>query len=264
MSQVDVVIPVYGRPDMLKSCLEALKAQTFTSFAITVVDDASPKGLVSENIAELCKEYEARLFVNSANSGFPKTVNRGARKCDAPFMLLLNSDVMLRPNALEVLISEMAAPDVGIAAPMLLFAENSPMGPAGKIQHVGMAFNVTATPVHIFLGWSVDNPRAVRRRDDWPCVTGACFLTRRATWRKVGGFQEVYGRGTFEDVEFCLTVRKVLGHKIVVNPEAIGEHVVGASAIGQPGGKGYDLRGNFQVFITRMRQFVEHDDYHFW
>jgi GT2 family glycosyltransferase len=261
MPQVDVVIPVYGRPDLLEKCLIALKAQTFTNYAVTVVDDATPGD--DGTIAHICQHHQARLLVNNVNSGFPKTVNRGVRKCDAPYLLILNSDVELRPDALGILVGELNAdPEVDIVAPMLLFANDSPSGPAGRIQHVGMAFNVTATPVHVFLAWSIDNPRAVARRDDWPAVSGACFLTRRVTWRKVGGFQECYGRGTYEDVEYCVTVRKVLGHKIVVNPAAIGTHVVGASAT-QEGG-GFDIRGNHQVFITRMRQFVLHDDYHFW
>jgi GT2 family glycosyltransferase len=234
-------------------------SQTFANFAVTVVDDKSPND--GDTIAKICQHYNARLLVNSTNSGFPKTVNRGARKCDAPYLLILNSDVELRSDALGVLVGELNTnPDVDIVAPMLLFANDSPSGPAGKIQHVGMAFNVTATPIHVFLAWSVDNPRAVVRRDDWPAVSGSCFLTRRVTWRKVGGFQECYGRGTYEDVEYCVTVRKVLGHKIIVNPAAIGTHVVGASARDQ----GFDIRGNHQIFIARMRQFVLHDDYHFW
>jgi GT2 family glycosyltransferase len=260
MSQVDVVIPVYGRPELLEKCLVALKAQTFTNFTVTVVDDKSTE---AGPIAEVCTKHKVRLLVNNVNSGFPKTVNRGARKCDAPYLLILNSDVELQPAALGILVRELDAdPEVDIVAPMLLFANDSPSGPAGRIQSVGMAFNVTATPVHVFLAWSTNNVRTVARRDDWPAVTGACFLTRRVTWRKVGGFQECYGRGTYEDVEYCVTVRKVLGHKVVVNPAAVGTHVVGASAT-QDGG-GFDIRGNHQIFITRMRQFVLHDDYHFW
>jgi hypothetical protein len=87
-------------------------------------------------------------------------------------------------------------------------------------------------------------------------------MTRRALWNNAGGFQQAYGRGTFEDVEYCLVVKYVMKKLIVVNPLFRGVHYVGASSssIDKP----FDLQSNQQVFTVRMKQFVRHDEYLFW
>jgi GT2 family glycosyltransferase len=102
----------------------------------------------------------------------------------------------------------------------------------------------------------------VQRRDNLSAVTGACFITTRVIWRKLGGFSEAYGTGTCEDVEFCLGVKRVLGKKIVVDPAAQGTHVVGASSATQ--NKPFALRDNLKLLQLRMRQFILHDEYLLW
>lgn len=253
MPSLDIVIPVYGKPDLLEKCLESIPQGA--GYGVITVDDAS----VDCDIKPISRRFGARYFKNDRNAGFPYTANRGVSKGLAPLVLLLNTDVVLEPGAIDVLVKEFANPKVGIAAPMLLFPEDSEWGSPGKIQHVGMAFDITGFPYHIFLGWSPSNPRAVQYRNTLNCVTGACFMFRRQIWNEIGGFDLVYGRGTFEDVEFCLKVRQKR-HLIVVNPAARGTHRVAQSA---KDSGGFPIKENFMMFRSRCSSIVRHDEYLF-
>lgn len=254
MYKLDVVIPVYGQHELLSKCLDSIPCNDPT-FNIVLVNDAGP-----EIPADLVKKKDCRVFNNRVNVGFPGTVNKGVSKCAAPLVLILNTDVILECGVVDKLIAEMEDPTIGIAAPMLLFPEGTESGPAGKIQHAGIAFDIHGMPQHIFLGWSADNPKPNIKRD-WPCVTGACFMTRRSLWKRVGGFNLAYGRGTFEDVEYCISVRS-LGNRILMCPELRGSHYVGQSA--KEPNKGFDVQGNARLFKQASEGIVKHDDFLYW
>lgn len=250
----DVVIPTYGGAQLLAQAVDALP----TEMNIAIIDDAGPEEKEIQKIA--LDRKHVRYFRRKENKGFPATANFGMSKVGGTkFVLLLNSDVILEPNALEVLFSEMKDPDVCIAAPMLVFPEVSEWGTPSAIQHVGMAANVQGQILHLFVGWSVDNERAVQRRE-LTLVTGACMLIRMSAWKQVKGFDPIYGKGTYEDVEFCYMV-KAMGGKVICNPDARGIHYVGQS-VKRAGG--YDLSRNYQIFRSRLGHLLTHDDYKYW
>src|SRR4030066_424432 len=71
---------------------------------------------------------------------------------------------------------------------------------------------------------SIDNPMK-----EVYAVTGAAFMTKKNIWNKARGFNEAYGKGTWEDMDYCLTVRD-MGYNVIVNPEAVAVHYTGATA----------------------------------
>src|SRR5574342_1407728 len=190
--QLDIVIPVYGRPDLLRQCLAGVEVNMLNlEYQLVLVDDKSPNWAEMEPIyASL--NGRARVIRHNQNAGFPKTCNEGAAQGTAPAILFLNTDVVLQPGAVQAMLDTlfgddtppgMVAPQagpVGVVGPMLLFPEESvdPSRPAGKIQHAGMGFNLSGRPIHVNIGWSRDNPKLQMRR----CVqmvTGACMMVRR-------------------------------------------------------------------------------------
>jgi GT2 family glycosyltransferase len=229
---------------------------------IIVVDDCTPEA-EREALVELVRvRHKLPLFRNSVNLGFPKTVHKGVVRVTSRAFMILNTDVILLENAVEILATEISNSDVGVVDPMLIFPDDCRWSTPGKIQHVGMATNVQAMPVHIFLGWSVDNPRAVQRRDNLPYVTGACMVTSKDLWKTIGGFSFDYGRGTFEDCEYCISVRHVMGKKVVCNPDARGLHYTGQTAISM--NVQYPVQQNARIFQMKMGKHLRHDEYLFW
>jgi hypothetical protein len=248
-NSIDVVLPVFGEFNFLKECLARLPAAMGdVPYHLFVVDNASPDRALAE--AFFSENKVERLVTIKQNVGYPGACNTGARMGKSPYILILTPDVWYEPNAVAVLLDTMKQDiKTGIVCPKLLFPENTPNGKAGKVQHAGIDFNIRAEPTHTFLGWSGDHPK-VNVACEVPACTGASFLTRRAFWNQVGGFFEGYGVGTFEDVEYCLTLHS-LGYKVMYEPEAVGTHHVNATQ------QQYPLGLNSQIFNVRCGQLLE-------
>lgn len=269
---LDIIIPVYGRPDLLQKCLDSIAAQTGVDYQIYLVDDQGPE---QDQLAEIYKAQNgsARLMRNKENLGFARTVNRGVALGRAPLVLILNSDVEMKPGALAAMVAEFDNPKVGVVGPKLLFPEDStdPTRPAGRVQHAGLAVNFRGKIIHPNIGWSADHP-TVNRHRNCQAVTGACLMTRREVWGGVykmyrehgdptaGAFNEVYGKGTYEDVEFCFAAR-TLEYDVIYTPKAEAYHHVGASVL--QGGGGYPLARNEMIFNARCGGMITWDEWRF-
>lgn len=258
---VDIVIPVFGQFEKAGQCIEAVLAQEGGfPIQIYVVDDASPDQDAADKFYEQYRnDKKIKIFRNKTNHGFGATVQHGARKGAAPLILFLNSDVLLQPDSLYNMVREFDDPEVGVVGPLLTFSDDSPNGPIGKVQHAGMVIDITGKPYHLHLGWDPENPR-VQTRKEMQVVTGACMLTRRKVFMAIG-FNPIYGRGTYEDMEYCLRVRSG-GLKVVFTPKARGTHYTGASVIGAQ--IAYPLRENFQKFLNACRGMFVWDEYVHW
>jgi len=268
---LDVVIPVYGRLDLLKQCLAALdETRDDVLLNVIMVDDFSP------NLDEMLAYYETLpkeyiILKNAQNMGFPATANRGAMQGRSEFILFLSTDIMLQPGCIQAMLAEFDDPKVGIVGPKLLFPEDSPSGPAGKVQHAGLCVDIQGSVVHANLGWGADHPKVNERRVV-QAVTGGLIMTRRETWNKVaahykrvgdptkGGFNLVYGRGTYEDVEYCIAARGN-EYQVIYQPSAVAYHYVGGSI--RATGGGFELKRNEMIFRARCGHMLAWDMWRF-
>lgn len=216
----------------------------------------------SEPIKALLRPQDQFVRLDN-NIGFPGGYNMCVNKGVSPLVLILTADVALFEGSIVKLVRALDDPQIGIAAPMLLFPmDESPHGPGGKVQSAGMAFDIRGDPFHIFLGWNPEHPKVNQRRE-MQAVTGACFITRRSLWQKIGGFSEAYGSGTFEDMEYCFMVRQ-LGYKVLFEPSARGEHYVGGSIRHGAGKGGFNLALNATVFRGRWAQALMWDVFKYY
>lgn len=242
-SNVDVVITTSGRWDFLRESLEALKEQDCNIFVVDHASDAEERiqnsGLL-EGIST--KRLQQQVGYAAAN-------NDGARMGSAPLILFLNDDCVLEPDAIEKMEEVMQDGTIGVVGAKLMFplSSTNPNRPAGKVQHVGLAVNIRGDVIHPLVGWRVDHPKACKSRDVF-AVTGACLMTRRNLFNRLGGFDPAYGLGTFEDVDFCLKIRRE-GLRVYLNAEAKGWHYTGATA--EKKRLSYPLAQNQMFFKTR-------------
>lgn len=260
---VDVVIPVFGQLDRLERCLFCLdRSVGEIPLNVILVDDQGQPPVKSLDFSCFENLGRIRVVVNKENLGFGGSINRGARLGSRRLMLLLNSDVELEPEALSHMVKEFELPKTGIVGIKLIFPPDSrdPRRPAGRVQHAGISMNFEGRPFHIHLGWSPSHPR-VNRRLELQAVTGACMMVRRDVWNRAGGFDPVYRRGTFEDIEFCL-MAKNLGFNIIYQPKAAATHYVGASA--ETTSSGFPVQQNFMVWTLRCSEMAVWDEWRFW
>lgn len=242
---LDVVVTTAGRFDCLRDCLAALDKQD-TPHNVYIIDIASPAEERISNQDIFDNRNTKRL---QQNVGFPAGANEGVRMGSAPLVLILNDDVTLFDGALAKMVERMSDETIGVCGAKLMYPPNStsPIRPAGKVQHVGLALNIRGEIIHPLSGWSADNPKTCNSREVL-ATTGACFMVRRNLFNKAGGFDLAYGKGTFEEVDLCFKIRQ-MGFRIFMDAEAKGYHYTGASA--EKRQEGFPLAQNAAIFRSK-------------
>ena len=100
---VSVVVPAYGVEAYLPACLDSLIAQTWPTWQAIVVDDGSPDR--SGEIAEAYAARDSRIrVVHVANGGLGSARNVGVGHATGSLLTFLDSDDVLPPTALSVLV----------------------------------------------------------------------------------------------------------------------------------------------------------------
>ena len=122
----------WNRRQLLRACLLSLRAQTFGSFELIVVDNGSEDGSPTMVLEEF---PEVVLIRNAENRGFCAANNQGIRQARGRYVALLNNDAEAEPQWLEELLGGLrAGPDVGMCASKILFYEAR--GVIDKVGHL--------------------------------------------------------------------------------------------------------------------------------
>ncbi len=102
MVKVSVIIPVYNVELFVGRCLDSVLTQTLTSIEIICVNDGSKDNSLS--ILEEYKSKDSRISILSKpNGGLGSARNTGISKATGEFVLFLDSDDWIKPNACELL-----------------------------------------------------------------------------------------------------------------------------------------------------------------
>lgn len=106
-----VIIPVYNVENYLKECLESVLNQTFVDWEAVCVNDGS-----SDGSAAILEEYAAkdpRFKVHSqANGGLSSARNTGMAAAQGDYVVFLDSDDWLEPDALKVMSEHLNGEDM--------------------------------------------------------------------------------------------------------------------------------------------------------
>lgn len=227
MSDVAAVIVSYNVRELLLRCITSLKDDGVSE--IVVVDNASRDGS-ADAVAE--HESDVTLLRLTRNIGFGAGQNRGVARTTAPYVLIVNPDVVVEPGSTKALVDALERdPGLGVVGPRI-------ETPDGEVYPSARAFpDLIDAAGHAFLHFLWPNNRFSRRyrmldwdkasaRDvDW--VAGTHILVRREAWDAVGGFDEAYFM-YMEDVDLCWRMRE-RGWRTGFEPAARVTHDIGRS-----------------------------------
>lgn len=213
---ISVLIVNYNGAKWLAGCLSSLLAQTYRSFEILVIDNAS-----SDNSRALLETQfpTVKLIRSQTNVGFAAGNNLGLTSARGALIATLNTDTRVEPDYLEQLVAPMQDLKVGACAPLMLEMERpETVDAAGiRIDDFGFAWNIGAgEPAARFI--------APAR------VYGACAgaaLYRRAMLDALGFFDGDYF-GFYEDADLAWRARNA-GWETAFVPTARVYHQHGAS-----------------------------------
>jgi GT2 family glycosyltransferase len=244
---VSAIVVSYRRPDILEPCLSSLRAAldaTGEPTELVIVDNAS-----GDDSLELAGRLapEATVVAMTSNRGFAGGVAEGIRHARGEWVLLINTDVVTRPDAVRHLLTVgRSAPDVGSVAAQMRFAGKR----ADVINSAGIGVDRLGIAFDRLLG----QPASASESEPVE-VFGACAgaaLLRRAMLDDVGGFDETFFFG-LDDADLAWRAQ-MRGWRCMYAPSAVVNHEHSATAR-----HGSSLK-YFHVGLGRVRMLAKNAD----
>jgi GT2 family glycosyltransferase len=211
---VVAVVPTLEGGARLVACLDALGRQT-TPVAVVVVADGPEASSRAGRVA--AGRTGLHLVPRPRRTGYAPATAAGVERAlllGARWVLLLNDDCRLAPDAVARLLDVGADPNVGVVGPLVVADDGA------ALESAGLDVNRLGSGRDRLRGARPDLAPAA------PCdpvaVTGAALLVRDVALRAAGGLDPSW-RFYFEDVDLCLSVRDA-GFRIRLAPAARAVH----------------------------------------
>lgn len=190
-----IVIPVYNQLDYTKTCLESIQKWTEPPYELILVDNASTDGTRA-----FLKTVPATVITNEQNLGCARAWNQGVRASRGRVVAILNNDIVVTSGWLTGLTTFMDAQGHGIV---------SPAAREGYLDYDLDAYARAFT--------------ARCRRASRPELYGACFVVARRVFDQIGLFDEAFGYGGCEDVDFHWRVLEA-GFSVAITGSVLIHH----------------------------------------
>jgi hypothetical protein len=224
--KLSIIIVNFNTKDLTKACIESVMNEgSSLDFEVVVVDNNSKDGSIDE-LKKLWRKYKnLKLIENKENLGFSKANNQGARAASGEYILLLNSDTVVKRFSFKKLIAfAEKKEDAGVVGARLL-------NPDGSLQDSCFHFPTIKNAIReywlgqkgLFEKYAPKGNRPV----EVEALVGAAFLITPKALQEVGLLDERYFM-YFEDVDYCRRVWEK-GLKVYYLPEARVLHYHGES-----------------------------------
>ncbi|HEY9005077.1 glycosyltransferase family 2 protein [Ohtaekwangia sp.] len=256
--EVSVIIINYNTFSLTCQCIDSVMQQTQNVvYEIIVVDNASTE----INPQEFKNRYhdKIRLVTNASNIGFAAGNNAGIEYARGKFILLLNSDTVLKNNAILLCMQRLEVQPLTAAISARLEY------PDGTVQHCCQRFpSVKYKLMELMrlqkfvskrvggrwlLGSFFDHNEFIY--PDW--IWGTFFMFPKAMLQLLPGNKLaddffMYG----EDIQWCKEFSR-LGYRVAFNPEARVVHYVGKSG----GARHAMMDQNMSAFMNKYYSLSE-------
>jgi len=247
--KLSIIILSWNTKELLRKCLESLEQESKRAkeqeMEIIVVDNGSTDGSLdilrqfkAQSFDKLridpeqsrtgqSSKFKVDLILNRENLGFARGNNQGIKKAKGEYIMLLNSDTVVKEGAITRLITYLDThQEIDVVGPKLLNKDGSVQESCGRFP------NLTVTAIMLFkehfggsrfVRWPPEDSTEV----DW--LMGAAFLARKEVFQKIGGLDEklfMY----MEEVEWFYRARQA-GFKAFFLKEAEIVHLGRGSSV---------------------------------
>lgn len=187
---------------LVENLLRSLLTRTrYPHWEVVVVASAGTDPAVLDRCREADPSRVRVLHVDGAFN-FSSSVNAGAHAARGSSLLLLNDDTeVVSREWLGDMVSVLARPSTGAVGAKLLF-------PDGTVQHIGVVCPPNQLPMHPRIFEPDSTSWDMTLDVDYLAVTGACLLTDRELFLRVGGLSEALPLN-FNDVDYCLRLAEL-------------------------------------------------------
>lgn len=215
-----VIVVTYNNLELTKQCLASLDEYSdYPNMEVIVVDNASSDG--SPEWLQQWGSVEGRnrkLILNADNRGFAAGNNLGLEIASGEYLVMLNNDTHVTPGWLRTMVNHMRRnPDLGLLGPV-----TNNIGNEARIDIFYddmtqmMARSSQYTRSHV--------------GQLYPLRTAAffCVMLKRSVFEKIGPLDEAFGRGFFEDDDYCRRIEQA-GLKVACAEDVFVHHHLSAS-----------------------------------
>ncbi|MBY6273896.1 MAG: hypothetical protein CW346_17115, partial [Bacillaceae bacterium] len=188
----DVVMPVHNGLTYVRDCLESLLSCTEdVPFRLYIIDDCSDKETSAYLQEQARRCPQVYVHRNDRNLGFVRSCNLGIQLGSAPYVVLVNSDVIVTP---------------GWLSRMIRCAESDPrIASVNPFTNQASNINIPMAPGANFYAMDeILRRHSPRAYPDVVTGVGFCMLLRRSALEQVGLFDEVFGLGYCEESDLCM------------------------------------------------------------
>ncbi|MBZ0182679.1 MAG: TDP-N-acetylfucosamine:lipid II N-acetylfucosaminyltransferase [Melioribacteraceae bacterium] len=235
---VSIILVTYNQIEYTLKCIESIERFTTIDYEIILIDNDSKDNTTSV----LKNKKKITLIQNKENLGFPKAVNIGINAASSNNILILNNDTIVSENWLSRMIEVAESdPQIGIVGPVSNMVSGIQLDKNAKYNSIKEMHKYAAKI-------AIENKGKIQ---EFPRVAFLCTLIKKEVIDKIGGLDERFSPGNFEDDDFCLRAQ-IAGYKTVIAKDVFIHHY-GSKSFTADGLDKYKerLEINKQIFVNK-------------
>jgi ADP-heptose:LPS heptosyltransferase/GT2 family glycosyltransferase len=196
--RVSIIIPTCAADGLVTTCIESLRTLTaYRDYEVVVIENV-PAGRDASK--RWLREHADSVIHAAGPFNWSRYNNQAAAATRGKYLLFLNDDVeVIEPGWLDALLEHAQRTEVGVVGAKLLYPDRS-------VQHAGVMLDRLGRGRHAFRHAGDDDPGyfglAATQRNVIS-VTGACLMTRRETFERLGRFDADHAVIN-NDLDYCL------------------------------------------------------------
>ena len=241
-TKVSIIALTYNQLDYTKVFIQSLYQFTKVPFELIIVDNNSNQDTI-DLLKELEKsDYSIKVIFNNKNLGFPKGINQAIKAASGNYILIANNDIVVTKGWIERMLKIAESdPKIGLVGPISNLVSGRQLDENSQYRTMEEMHNYAAEVKQKNKGEILEFPR----------VAFLCTLIKKEVIEKIGGLDERFSPGNFEDDDYCLRAQKA-GFKTVIVKDVFIHHF-GSKSFTAEGLEKYKtiLEKNQKIFIDK-------------
>jgi GT2 family glycosyltransferase len=213
--RVSVIVPTRDHGEDVDRCLSSLFAKAgYDDLEVILLDNGSTEKSSLATFARWAKkEPRVNVVRYDVPFNFSRINNYAVTQSTGHYLLFLNNDTEAKSEGwIAAMVEQAQRPSIGAVGALLLYPDNT-------VQHAGVVIGLGGVAGHShkhFSATSNGHANMLKAVNNYSAVTGACLMTRREVFERVGGLDEEL-TVAFNDIDLCLKIVEA-GYRIVNLP----------------------------------------------
>ncbi|WP_409574582.1 glycosyltransferase family 2 protein [Thalassotalea sp. PS06] len=214
---VSLIIPTYNGYEITKQAIDSiLEKTTYKNYEILLIDNNSDDEVALSYFDDISNHPQVTLLKYPFPFNYSAINNFAAGYANGEIIGLINNDVeVINGDWLTQMVSHAVRDEIGCVGAKLYYSNDT-------IQHAGVICGIGGVAGHSHKYFERDDPGYFSRlnlNQNLSAVTAACMLVKKPIFEQVGGLNEHDLTVAFNDVDFCLKVKRA-GYRNLWTPYA--------------------------------------------